>query len=381
MEIEVKMPDLSTTGSGLIVLKWLVEVGASVKRGDALVEVETDKATIAVEAAHAGVLKKQLVQADETVLPGEVIAIVEVQQLKPLTTTSGNASPAESARQPSRRSDDDGKESDPKAAAALGASGERVGMFARNRASRHEASATSTPLSTVQRVVARRMVQSKQTIPHYYLQASACVDGICRDRAHSSDTKIAWDAYFACAVAKSLKRFPKMCCRFQDDYLVSQPSGAIGVAVDVNGELYVVPIRDAAAKSAVQISNDLRTAYRQLKAGSEHESKRLQPADITVTNLGMTAVESFLPIINPTEAAILGIGRIQPQPVAVDSQVVIQQRVTLTLAVDHRIVNGKCAAEFLGSVVEELESWRPTSAAAEVLHRRADASLTRRNLV
>ncbi len=79
----------------------------------------------------------------------------------------------------------------------------------------------------------------------------------------------------------------------------------------------------------------------------------------------MLATYSFLPIINPPEAAILGIGRVQPQPVAVDSQVVIQQRVVLTLAVDHRIVNGKYAAEFLGGIVEELEAWQPTSAAAE----------------
>lgn len=365
MEIEVKMPDLSTTGSGLVVLKWLVEVGVSIKRGDALLEVETDKATMEVEAAHAGVLKKQLVQADETVLPGEVIAIVEVQQLKPLAITSGNASIAESVRRPVGRSDDDWTSNGPKIAAPLSTTGERLGMFARNRANRREADATSAPLSTAQRVIARRMAHSKQTIPHYYLQATACVDEICRERAESGDAKIAWDAYFVCAVAKCLKRFPKMCCRYQDDCLVSQPRNAVGVAVDVNGELYVLPIRAASAKSVAQISNDIRTTYQQLKAGGDDESKRLQPADITITNLGMTAVESFLPIINPPEAAILGIGRVQPQPFAVDSRVVIQQRVVLTLAVDHRIVNGKYAAEFLGGIVEELEAWQPTSAAAE----------------
>lgn len=100
MEIEVKMPDLSTTGGELTVLKWLVDVGSSVKRGDALFEVETDKAIMDVESAHAGVLKKQLVRANDTVLPGEAIAIIEVQQLKASSQDTSSDPPEKRSLQP-----------------------------------------------------------------------------------------------------------------------------------------------------------------------------------------------------------------------------------------------------------------------------------------
>jgi pyruvate dehydrogenase E2 component (dihydrolipoamide acetyltransferase) len=351
MKLELKMPDLSTTGGELTVLKWLVNVGSSARRGDPIIEVETDKATMAVESAHTGVLTQQLIKANESVLPGEVIAIIEVDRTKTVPVRTAIGRPEERKPQPG----EENVGGTPRVTAVSDSPGSRVGMFARNRAGRPVSDATPTPLSTTQRAVARRMLQSKQTIPHFYLQTSVCLDPICKRRAESSDKTIAWEAYVVHAVAQSLKRYPKMCSRYQGDCLVFQPRGTIGVAVDVDRELYVVPIVDAAEKTVAQISEDIRAVSRQLKSHTNEELKRLQPADITITNLGMTVVESFVPIINPPEAAILGIGRVLPRPVAVDSQVVIQHRTTLTLAVDHRIVNGRYAAEFLSDLVEVVE--------------------------
>lgn len=353
MEFEIKMPDLSTNGGDLTVLKWLVDEGGLVKRGEALFEVETDKATMDVESTHSGVLKKKLVQESATVAPGTVIAIVEVQ--RPSVTLPGPPNPTVTQGD-ARQGNIDGPTvaNEP---VASNATRPRVGMFGRNRANREQSNTTTTPLSATQRVVARRMLQSKQTIPHYYLQTSACVDSLCKSRAESGRSKIAWDAYFVCAVARSLQRFPKICHRYQDDCLIAQNNGVVGVAVDLDGDLYVLPITDAANRTAAEVSETIRAGCEKLKNNTDESLKQLQAADFTITNLGMTAVESFAPIINPPEAAILGIGRVQPQPVVVDSQIAIRQRVTLTLAVDHRIVNGKYAADFLSDIVSSLENF------------------------
>lgn len=142
MEIEVKMPDLSTTGGELTVLKWLVAVGASVKRGDALFEVETDKSTMDVESAHAGVLKKQLVQPNATVLPGEAIAIIEVPQVKAAAAVA-TVPPIEPNGQTTSQPSESVTDVGPHIAAASGTVQLRTGMFAENRAKRAEAATAS----------------------------------------------------------------------------------------------------------------------------------------------------------------------------------------------------------------------------------------------
>lgn len=143
MEIEVKMPDLSTTGGELTVLKWLVAVGSSVKRGDALFEVETDKSTMDVESAHAGVLKKQLVQPNATVLPGDAIAIIEVPQMKAAAAAIAGTPPIESSRQTADHPSENVTDVGPNIATASSPARPRAGMFAENRAKRAETATTA----------------------------------------------------------------------------------------------------------------------------------------------------------------------------------------------------------------------------------------------
>lgn len=348
MRFELKMPDLATTDSEIRIVRWLVELGAKVGRGQPLLEVETDKATMEVEAVASGVFQEACFQDGEPVVVGQVIAVLEVEDTTPRSTPPAAPSP-----------------STPSAAAvpvsALPASSEPAGrgMFARNRAQAAvPAAGTEVPLTVAQRVAAQRLQTSKQTIPHFYLQTSVNASAMVARRQAAEPGALAWDAFFVLAVAKALARFERFRCRLESERLVPVDSDAIGVAVDQDDELYVIPVASAATKTVEAVSDAIRQSVARLRAG-DPEMRRSRPTLLTITNLGACNVESFIPIINPPEAAILGIGRVQPTPVVrEDGAIGVEPRCTLTLSVDHRVASGKYAAQFLDAIVSELEGQR-----------------------
>jgi pyruvate dehydrogenase E2 component (dihydrolipoamide acetyltransferase) len=337
MKFEMKMPDLATTGSEIRVVRWIASPGDRVKRGQPLLEVETDKATMELEATVDGVLASVAAAENALVATGEVIATLDVADGP---ATSAPATPAKPA-----------------------------GMFARNRAAVAPPSKTLAPpsaatgvaLSPAHLTAARRLQESKRNVPHFYLQTSFNAQGVIRRRKDAAEQKLAWDAFFVHAVAKAIKRFDRMAMRLEGERLVPAPSDAIGVAVDAGGELFVIGVNDPAARSIDAISDDVRAQAERLRSG-DASARRLPQVAMTITNLGSCNVESFVPIINPPEAAILGIGKVTNTCVARDDgRIAIQPRATLTLAVDHRVVSGKYAGDFLGAIVNELESFdRPT---------------------
>jgi pyruvate dehydrogenase E2 component (dihydrolipoamide acetyltransferase) len=350
MRFEMKMPDLAATESEIRITRWLIELGQKVKRGQPLLEVETDKATMEVESVVSGVLEEVLRQASESVSVGQVIAALEVEGTASKTTVTG---PVENLNAASPASDTfvAAKPSAPPAGGA-------VGMFTRNRAAIASTvpPKVAIPLSVAQRVAAKRLQESKQTIPHFYLQTSVNASAMIARRKAAEPVKLAWDAFFAVAVAKAIGKFERFRCRLDGEQLVPAESDAIGVAVDVDDELYVIPIVSPAAKTVEQISDEIRQSVQRLRGG-DLEARRIRPALITVTNLGVCNVESFIPIVNPPEPAILGIGKVVPTPVVRnDGQVGVEHRCSLTLSVDHRITSGKYAGDFLGAIVTELES-------------------------
>jgi pyruvate dehydrogenase E2 component (dihydrolipoamide acetyltransferase) len=230
-------------------------------------------------------------------------------------------------------------------------------MFARNRAAAASVSApTAIPLSVAQRTAARRLQESKQTIPHFYLQTSASAAAMVARRKAAEPARIAWDAFFVLAAAKAIAKFDRFRCRLDGERLVPAETDAIGVAIDREGELYVMPIASPAGKTVEQISDEIRRSVEQLRSG-EPEARRIRPAIMTVSNLGVANVESFIPIINPPENAIMGVGRVMSTPVACDDgRIAVEPRVALTLSVDHRVASGRYAGEFLAEIVRQLES-------------------------
>ncbi len=346
MIYELRMPDLTTNDAPVRIVRWLARPGETITRGQPLLEAETDKATMEVESAISGRLDQVLCQADEEVSVGQVIAVFDVADSTPIASIA-TAAPTASAAQPVVV---------PPVAGPTAS--KPVGMFARNRAaaSAEKVPATSLPLTVAQRTAARRLQSSKQTIPHFYLQTSFNASAIVARRQAAEPSQLAWDAFFVRAVAKAISRFDRFRCRFDGEQLVPADCDAIGVAIDRDNELFVIPVQAPAGKTVEQVSDEIRRAVERLRNGDQ-EVRRIHSALMTVTNLGVCDVESFVPIINPPEAAILGVGKVMLTPVVQDNgQLVAQHRGTLTLCVDHRVASGKYAAEFLGAIVTELET-------------------------
>jgi pyruvate dehydrogenase E2 component (dihydrolipoamide acetyltransferase) len=378
MRFEMKMPDLATTDSEIRITRWLIEMGQKVERGQPIVEVETDKATMEVESVASGVLAEVRAAANDAVSVGQVIAIMEVEGSSPAAAVPAAFPPcAQEAhsgvpllRRSSAGSEPTAGTACEQAVAHTGAAPARPagGMFARNRAAAQAAEAGGTPapqrgtppvagiaLSVAERTAGKRLQESKQTIPHFYLQTSVNAAAMIARRKAAVPAKLAWDAFFVLAVAKSLAKFERFRCRLDGERLVPIESDAIGVAVDIDGDLYVVPIAAATTKTVEQISEQIRQGVARLR--SDPEARRTQPALMTVTNLGGCNVESFIPIISPPESAILGVGRVVATPVVqAEGRIGVEQRCTITLCVDHRISSGKYAGEFLGAIVKQLES-------------------------
>ncbi len=330
MELVMKMPDLSTTDSAIKLVRWLVQPGQAVKRGQALCEVETDKAASEVESIVTGVLKEFRAQAGDLVVVGQELALFE---------TEASSSPATSA-------------------APAPAKG--PGLFARNRAafpapSPSPAAAPAIVLSQWQQSLGRRLQASKQNVPHFYLQTSANAEPMIR-RRQAASPKPVWEAFFVFAIGKVLKDFERIRWRVGREGVTASPNADIGVAIDARGDLFVAAIAAPSGRSVEEISNDIRARAREMEEGGG-EARGIRAAAITITNLGASCVESFAAIINPPEVAVLALGKIGPMPVVQEGRVVVQNRVALTLSADHRVINGKYGADFLGAIIREIESF------------------------
>jgi pyruvate dehydrogenase E2 component (dihydrolipoamide acetyltransferase) len=334
MDFLMKMPDLSTTDSAIKILRWLVQPGQAVKRGQPLCEIETDKATSEVESIVTGVFKECRVQEGDMVTVGQEIALFE-------TATAPSSVPSTA---PGIAPD--------VAPAATPAPAKGAGLFARNRA---PAAAKGFALSQTQQAVGRRMQASKQNIPHFYLQASANAEPLIR-RRQALSPKPVWEAFFVSAIASVLQDFERIRWRLSEERVTLSPSTDVGVAVDMRGDLFVVPVAAPPGVSIEKISDEIRARVRGLQDGTE-TTAGIQPTAITITNLGDTRVESFAAIINPPEVAILAIGKIGPVPIVHEGTVIVQHRVELMLSADHRILNGRYAASFLDAIIREIESF------------------------
>ncbi|MCP5529316.1 MAG: 2-oxo acid dehydrogenase subunit E2 [Opitutaceae bacterium] len=338
----MKMPDLATNDTTIKLVEWRVQPGQAVKPGDVVLEVETDKATMEVEATVTGVLRETRFARGDEMLPGDIIAIIETAGTAP--TPAPAATPAVSPAPA------------PTAQPALRPAGQGESLFARNRraAQAADAPAAGTPLSPARRAAARRLAESKQHIPHFYLHASARADALVARRAAAGSPAPAWDAYFVQAAAAALAQFPQMAGRFEADRIVPADNPRIGVAVDIDNDLFIVPVEDPRTKDVAAISRDIRAGVDALKRG-DVGATALRPGVMTITNLGGERIDSFDAIINPPESCILALGRIHQAVVADDGAPRVAWTVSLSLAVDHRVVNGRYAARFLGAIVAELE--------------------------
>ena len=429
MPLDLVMPRLSDTMSEGTVARWLKKTGDAVKKGEALAEIEADKATMPLESFTDGVLGQIIVGDGQTIALGERIAIMYSleEAAAGLPTNPESPAPAAPAAKPSTSSavpTDPAKATDapdtPISAPALTnptAASEETGRMRASPLARRVAATANVDLSRVtgtgpggrivradveefasqpltstmppessiapaqakglaparsgefvkfsrmQSVVARRMVESKTQVPHFYATIAIDMGPAMRLRGESNaflgkENGFSVNDLFVRSVALTLRKFPVVNASFHDNGIQFNSDINVGFAVAVPGSLLVPVIRNADRKPLPQIGAESRDLRNKARNGALQLSD-YEGGTFTISNLGMLGVESFSAIVNPPQAAILAIGAVTQEPVVVDGQLAVGQRCRVTISCDHRVAYGADAAEFLRELKSLLE--RPFS--------------------
>jgi pyruvate dehydrogenase E2 component (dihydrolipoamide acetyltransferase) len=213
------------------------------------------------------------------------------------------------------------------------------------------------PLTGLRAVIAERLSASWRERPHVTLTAETDATNLVSARQQLTEElgeKVAYDALLVALVARALREQPNVNVRLTEGRIEQLSEINVGVAVDTERGLLVPVVRDAAAKSLLQVQRALAELVERALAGRSLPDD-LSGGTFTITNLGMFGIDAFTPIINPPESAILGVGRIVNKPVGLEGQVVLRDRMTLSLSFDHRLIDGAPAARFLQRVVQLVE--------------------------
>jgi pyruvate dehydrogenase E2 component (dihydrolipoamide acetyltransferase) len=215
-------------------------------------------------------------------------------------------------------------------------------------------------LSQMRRTIARRMAESTRTVPHFFLTLTVDAAELVKLRKQITEStadegfKISFNDMVVKAAALAIRKVPDINVSFAEDSLIRHQRINIGVAVATERGLIVPVVRDVDQKSLGQISRETRDLAERANSG------KLQPADysggtFTISNLGMFGIEQFNAVINPPEAAILAVGAITREPAEHDGQIVLRERMKLTLSVDHRALDGAMGARYLQALKQVLE--------------------------
>jgi pyruvate dehydrogenase E2 component (dihydrolipoamide acetyltransferase) len=378
--IEIGMPRLSDSMEEATVLRWLKQPGDRVSRGEPLVEVETDKATIVYEAERAGVLEEIVVEDGGTAALGAVIARLrpDDEQARPSTAAAQERpAPAEHAARPARRAARAAKAGRARATPiarrlatqlsvvldgvdGTGPGGRIVAADVRAVASAGgDGSVTEIPHTLTQRTIAARMSESRSSIPEFTLEAEVDMDGAgaLRDELKRSGRQPvpSYNDLVVRAVALALRDFPALNSSYAPGKTIRQGRINVGIAVDTEDVLLVPTIRDADRKSVFEIAEESRRLTAHARARSLRPDE-LADGTFTVSNLGMLGVRRFHAVINPPQAAILAVGEVAPRAVVdADGALVARKTMDVALACDHRVVYGAEAARFLQRLRHLLE--------------------------
>ena len=420
MPVNVLMPALSPTMEKGKLAKWLKKEGDAVKSGDVLAEIETDKATMEVEAVDEGTVGKLLIPAGtEDVLVNTPIAVIlgEGEKMgegaapapKPSAPAAAPAAPAPAAAAPAapaaakaegarlfasplarrvakQKGVDiaallgsgphgrivlkDVESAKPGAAPAPAAkpaaaplalppSDEQVlKLFA-------EGSYELVPHDGMRKVIARRLTESKQTIPHFYVSVDVTIDHLLelrerlnlqapKDKDGKHIWKISVNDFIIKAMAMALIKVPDANVSWTESAMVKHKHADIGVAVSIPGGLITPVVRKADTKGLAQISNEMKDY------AARARNRKLKPEEYTggsaaISNMGMMNVKNFAAIVNPPHASILAIGSAERRPVVRGHEIKIEQQMTITLSTDHRCIDGALGAEFIGAIKAYLE--------------------------
>jgi pyruvate dehydrogenase E2 component (dihydrolipoamide acetyltransferase) len=446
MAVKVMMPKGSDTMTEGKVLKWLKKEGDAISTGDAVVEIETDKVNMEVEAMGNGVLRKILVAVDKVVPVGELLAVIGKadEDVSALVKTDGAAKvgarsqepgvrsnapaspaprgtspapstqpPVPSPQHPTPSTQHPAPSTEPAVGSRVlasplakrmakemgleiadipgtGPNGRVIRQDVERRAAAPPAAAvgpvgvptpsrppvpslprrpapsptgpefTDEPLSSMRKVIATRLVQSKAPVPHFYLTIEVNMQRAkeLRESANLLDPelKLSYNDIILKACAAALRKNPEVNASFQGESIRYYHRINLGMAVATDGGGLITPVlRNADTKSLAEICSESK------ELAARARTRKLLPEEyagstFSISNLGMMGIDEFSAVINPPEGAILAVGAVAEKPVVVDGRVEAGLRCRLTLSCDHRVVDGATGAKFLQSLRQILEN-------------------------
>ncbi len=405
MPIKVTMPALSPTMTEGTLAKWLKSEGDKVEAGDVIAEIETDKATMEVEAVDEGILGKILVQAGtENVPVNDVIAVLleegeDKGAVDAFLKNGASKTPPSSADEPPRQEaapaaapapqsspqKQDGRvfasplarriakdkgldlasvkgsgphgrvvKADVEAAkpgAAPAAKTPAQAVDAAKLSNAYGMSYSEIPNNNIKKITAKRLLESKQTVPHFYLTIECRLDTLLAARKEinaqaGNDFKLSVNDFIIKACAMALQAYPAANVAWSEQAVLQFDHSDISVAVATPNGLITPIVKNAETKGLREISEEVKDLAKRARDG-KLKPEEFQGGTFTVSNLGMFGVKEFAAIINPPQSCILAVGAGIEQPVVNNGKIEIATVMTCTLSTDHRSVDGAVGAEFL----------------------------------
>ena len=376
MALSVVMPALEMAQETGKLVSWLKQEGERVRKGEMLLEVETDKAVVEVEAAADGILAGVTAKPGDVVHVGHTIAwLVQPGEAPPVAAAPASApSPRAAAAPvaPRPQRGEGGPRISPKARrlaqekgidlSRLTGSGPGGEILAEDILAAAPPQTPAPSTSTVGRLMAERTTQSWTTVPHFFvtreIDAGALHDARERmvqavERSHG--VKVTHTDLLVALVGRTLARHPRVNASWERGEIVTHQDVNVALAIGVENAVVtaVIPGADRAAVADI--------AVRRRDLAERAQAGRLQPADITgatftISNLGMFEVDAFTAIIVPPQAAILAVGAIADRVVALNGQPAVRPMISMTLSTDHRVASGVQAAEFMRDLANAIKS-------------------------
>ncbi len=399
MATKMLMPKLSDTMDEGVILKWRKKEGESIKQGDILADIQSDKADMEQEAYDSGVILKLFAKEGEGVKVGSPLVIIGkagedisalLSENTPITVALKQesapivvASPMVSASvstpisspvintdarlkaSPLAKKIAQEKNIDLHTISGTGPFGRIVKADVESKSgsslSRKVLAPMQTkeiPLSMMRKTIAKRLLESKTTIPHFYLTIEMNMKRAIDFRVSLNEitgTKISYNDIVMKAVALALRENPKANSSFMGDKIIQHGRIDVSVAVSVEEGLITPVIRNTDQKTLTEISSETKDLAKRAREG-KLKPEEFTNGTFTVSNLGMYDVENFAAIINPPEGAILAVGSIVEKPIVENGQIVVGHTMKVTMSCDHRVVDGAIGAQFLQSFKRIIEN-------------------------
>ncbi len=409
MPINILMPALSPTMTEGTLAKWLKKEGDTIKAGEVIAEIETDKATMEVEAVDEGKLGKILIAAGtaNVAVNAPIAVLLEDGEDASAISAAPTAAAPKAASAASAPSPVSAAPTSAAPAALVAASGTRVfasplarriaeqkgvdlksvtgtgphGRIVKSDVENAKAggpapatkSASSAPASSgpdakaladmlgmeyteipnnnIKKVTARRLTEAKQTIPHFYLSVDCVLDNLLAARVAMNEAadgayKLSVNDFIIKANAMALKAYPPANVSWTDDAVLQYKHADISIAVATPNGLITPIIKAAETKSISEISNEMKDLAKRAKEG-KLKPVEFQGGSFSISNLGMFGVKNFQAIVNPPQSCIMAVGAGEERVVVENGQMVVRTVMTVTLSTDHRSVDGAVGAEYL----------------------------------